>query len=225
MEAAELTELRRRGFELDRPLGSIAFSAIPVRSREEAYDVMRRSPERPPVEASFEGAAASAKGASATRQSTVLGDPQAYVRLVEATFNRFRFASTTTHSGLFVFGVPWFRGWRVEVDGKSDHLQRVGAVYPAVELPPGDHEVELRFESPASVAGMVGFLGCATGVAVHAFWSLFAGRRRLLCLVVLAPAVAVGALWYRSLYGGPSAGTRYVWDSRSAQAASCKGGG
>jgi hypothetical protein len=167
------------------------------------------SPDKPPVEGSFDG-------------STVLGQPQARVRLAEATFNRLRFASTTTDSGLFVFGAPWFRGWRVEIDGKPGRLQRVEAVYPAVELPPGDHDVEFRFESPASIAGMVGLLGGIAGLAIYALWSVFPRRRALMGLTVVIPVAAAGGLWYRSLYWGPSAETHYVWESVSAKPASCE---
>jgi uncharacterized membrane protein YfhO len=42
-------------------------------------------------------------------------------------------------------------GWRAWVDGHEAPILRANSLFRAVQLPPGDHEIELRYE-PGAVA-------------------------------------------------------------------------
>lgn len=70
-----------------------------------------------------------------------------------------------------VLGEAWYPGWTAELDGATvleEDLVRAEGLFMALELPPGRHRVELRFES-ASVAiglrlGAAAWLAWATGL-------------------------------------------------------------
>ena len=73
--------------------------------------------------------------------------------------------ASSSCGGMLVFGDPAYPGWRARVDGKPAVLHSAYGALRGVEIPAGEHEVELRFR-PVSVylgaaLSAAGLLGCA----------------------------------------------------------------
>jgi hypothetical protein len=54
---------------------------------------------------------------------------------------------------MIIFNELYYPGWEVSVDGKSVPLWKVNYAFRGVMVAPGEHEVEMRFESPAFELG------------------------------------------------------------------------
>ncbi len=52
-----------------------------------------------------------------------------------------------------LLSIPWSEGWSAEVDGRPSDLVRANGMFMALRLPPGEHEIELRYETPWLRAG------------------------------------------------------------------------
>lgn len=69
----------------------------------------------------------------------------------------------------------WHEDWQVSVDGRPATLLRANHLMRAVELPPGDHTVELRFQ-PDTRPLWVSVSALAVAVGLVAF-TVVSGRR------------------------------------------------
>lgn len=76
--------------------------------------------------------------------------------------------------GLLVVREGWGRGWRAEVDGRPAPVLPADALFRAVPVPAGRHEVTLRYEAPLRAHGAA--LGLVAWAALLA--AALAGRRR-----------------------------------------------
>ncbi len=80
-----------------------------------------------------------------------------------------------------LFSIPYSEGWRAYVDGKEAELCRANISYMGLLLEPGEHEIELRYDTPYLRAGVyitaVGTAVFAVTVAVTEF-SRRSERRR-----------------------------------------------
>lgn len=75
---------------------------------------------------------------------------------------------------LLVIAIPWLDGWSAYVDGQKTPLYRANTAFMAVELPAGEHEVELRYSLPGLSVGLaLSALGAALLLAL-----LAAGRKK-----------------------------------------------
>jgi hypothetical protein len=90
------------------------------------------------------------------------------VRIEEYAAHRLRFRTEADGETLLVNSDMFYPGWRAYVDGAPAPLHRVNYTLRGVRLPPGSHDVELRYESRAVQAGLavsgvgVASLGLAT---------------------------------------------------------------
>ena len=57
-------------------------------------------------------------------------------------------------SKLLVLSIPYQNGWSAYVDGEKTDLKNVNIMYTGLELSPGEHTIELRFELPGVRYGM-----------------------------------------------------------------------
>jgi len=57
-----------------------------------------------------------------------------------------RFDVATEHPAVLVVANAWYPGWRAWVDGEETPVLRVNWMFRGVELAPGAHRVEMRFE-------------------------------------------------------------------------------
>ncbi|WP_290391279.1 YfhO family protein, partial [uncultured Bacteroides sp.] len=61
--------------------------------------------------------------------------------------NRLTYTSKTAKGGLAVFSevyFPW--GWHATIDGKPAEIARVNYILRALQLPQGEHKIEMRFD-------------------------------------------------------------------------------
>jgi hypothetical protein len=63
---------------------------------------------------------------------------------------RSRFAARCGTPGWLVLSQAFFPGWKARVDGEERELYRANYAFTALELPAGEHEVEIRY-APASL--------------------------------------------------------------------------
>ncbi|MPZ15693.1 MAG: hypothetical protein GEU73_14940 [Chloroflexi bacterium] len=69
------------------------------------------------------------------------------VHVTKYEADRIRLRATTTDSGLVVLSEVHYPAWRAYVDGRPAPLFVADHALRAVPIPPGDHEIELRYES------------------------------------------------------------------------------
>lgn len=62
--------------------------------------------------------------------------------------NRVTGQASLTRQKLMVFSILWDKGWKAYVDGEEASLQKANVMYLGLLLDPGNHEIELRYETP-----------------------------------------------------------------------------
>lgn len=150
------------------------------------------------------------------RTQAASGDPGDRVATTHAAFNRLVFMAETGGTGDLVVAIPFARQWHARVDGRGATVSPSPWNELQVPVPAGRHQIELRFESPASVAGMG--LSCLTFAAIGLFAARALDRRAARVVAsafVIAFAATTFVAWRGSLYGGRDLGTRYSWPSSS----------
>ena len=89
-------------------------------------------------------------------------DEDDLIRIVERTFNAVRVeVGELTEARLLAFIDADYPGWLVRVDGERRPLLRVNSAFKGVELGPGAHTVEFRYQSKMVRIGMAISGGCA----------------------------------------------------------------
>jgi uncharacterized membrane protein YfhO len=78
---------------------------------------------------------------------------QAVVTSYEA--DRLAIRTSTTAPGLLVLSEVYYPSWKAYVDGHPTHLYVADGALRAMAVPPGEHTMELRFESDALAVGIV----------------------------------------------------------------------
>ncbi len=77
-------------------------------------------------------------------------DSTAQIQLIEYQPNRLIYKASAKTNSLAIFSEIYYpKGWKAFVNGKESEIFRANYVLRALELSPGDHEIEFRFE-PAS---------------------------------------------------------------------------
>jgi hypothetical protein len=83
-----------------------------------------------------------------------------------------RFLAEADGQGFLVVRASFARGWRALVDGRPAQVLRANGKHRAVSIPPGRHEVTLRYHPPGLGLGLV-----VSGLAVIATVALAARNR------------------------------------------------
>jgi hypothetical protein len=134
------------------------------------------------------------------------------VATVYAAFNRLTFHVESNAPGFLALSVPYSPQWHVSSQSHEYPVSQTDRHELAVLLPAGAHDVDFRFRSIASTAGML--ISCGTGLFIAIFFSRarhlsWASSARVGIAVIL---LAAGfALWQYSLYNGENLGTQYKW--------------
>lgn len=74
---------------------------------------------------------------------------------------------------ILCLAIPWLDGWSARVDGQETELLHADTAFMAVEVPAGEHTVELRYRMPGLAAGLV-----LTGMGILALAGLAVSCRR-----------------------------------------------
>ena len=82
---------------------------------------------------------------------------------------------STTKDKFLCFSIPYDEGWTAYVDGEKTELMQANIGFMGVELPAGDHAIELKYWPPGLSAGIA--LSCA-GVAGAAALVIWQRRRK-----------------------------------------------
>ena len=77
--------------------------------------------------------------------SSTQQDTTSIVRLTAYEPNRLQYDVRTGKGGVIVFSEIYYPGWTATVDGEPQELGRVDYVLRALQVKPGDHQVELAF--------------------------------------------------------------------------------
>jgi uncharacterized membrane protein YfhO len=80
------------------------------------------------------------------KDTMVFTDSLATVRLTAYEPNRLTYHTSSTQDGLVVFSEIFYPGWQVTIDGQQDNIERVDYILRAVEVPAGEHTIEMWFD-------------------------------------------------------------------------------
>jgi hypothetical protein len=196
MEMGSITEYLRRGLKPRRALGILHHHVEHKSSDDEILQLLQENPPNLPllVDRPVEAL------------SQTLGADQDQVDLVHNTSNRFVFDAAAATDGYFVLGLPWLPGFSCKVDGARAEVVKANALFPAVFVPHGTHQIDFRYVSWPFLVGVA--LAFAT-VAAWAF-GLFRNRRRVAVGTLVSGALLAGFL-HLAILDGPSFGTHYHW--------------
>ncbi len=89
--------------------------------------------------------------------------------------DRIEVRTRTETAGLLMLSEVYYPAWKAYVDGKQTRVYQADHLLRAVPVPPGEHTVELRFESLALRVGML--ISLAT-YAIVLLLATLAGVRR-----------------------------------------------
>lgn len=56
---------------------------------------------------------------------------------------------------IMVFSIPFSKGWRAQIDGKSTQLFHANSTYMGIQLPAGNHQIRLSYVTPGIKEGAV----------------------------------------------------------------------
>jgi Bacterial membrane protein YfhO len=77
------------------------------------------------------------------------------VRVTHQEADRLDISALTTATGLLVLSEVYYPAWKAYVDDQPTHLYVADGLLRAVPVPPGEHKVELRYESAQLAIGVV----------------------------------------------------------------------
>jgi hypothetical protein len=118
-------------------------------------------------------------------------------------WNRWNYRVDAPTGGVVILPHPNLKQWRAYVDDQPTDLLTANAVFAAVIVEPGKHDIRLVFESKPAKLGAAAFFACAAISVALFFWPRRGGRatRRWISrgLVVLG-LVGVGLValaWFK----------------------------
>jgi hypothetical protein len=164
----EVTYVHR--LEAEHPRVWIVYEAEVVPSQDEAldriagpgFDSYSQAVLSQPLESSLPGGA--------------IDPPQA--SLTEFSPSRLVVEVDQVSDGLLVLSELYYPGWRATVDGRQAPIHRADAVLRAVEVPAGQHQVEMTFD-PLSVKLGLAISGTTLLLSLaYVLWCLISGVRK-----------------------------------------------
>lgn len=89
-------------------------------------------------------------------------------RVVDSRPDRVSIDVALSAPGYLVLVDAYDPGWRVRVDGRSDHVLRANVAFRAVAVPQGAHHVEFRYRPTSVLIGLA--VSLASSIAMLAIW-------------------------------------------------------
>ena len=65
------------------------------------------------------------------------------------------------------FSIPWESGWSAYIDGEPVELEKVNIGFMGLVVPAGDHEIELRYDTPGLKVGAICTFGGAAALVIY----------------------------------------------------------
>lgn len=136
-----------------------------------------------------------------------------HIRLLRASFNRFEFEVQARQNALFVSNIPYSDAWEARIDGQTVSTYRANGHELAVPVQAGQHQIVLRYISPATEAGLlISLLALCVFMVVMAIRSSSRWRYPALAFGIVLANVAYWG-WNQSFYEGEIR-TKYEWSSK-----------
>jgi hypothetical protein len=105
-------------------------------------------------------------------RETANGEGTAHI--IEHAEDRYVVRVSSPQGGTMRIAIPWFPGWTATIDGRTAPVRVMDHALMAVEAPPGEHELRLRYRSrsfaPGASISLAALLAC--------IWACLAGLRR-----------------------------------------------
>ncbi len=142
--------------------------------------------------------------------------PDTRIATTYTSFNRWVLQVEARTPGLLALSAPYSPQWSAAVESREYGVRRTEDNQLGVVLPAGTHDVEFRFHSPASVAGML--ISCCTALFVALFFFRQCRPNWLRFTLIGAAIVVLAggfAWWGHSLYRGDNLGMEYTWSRAS----------
>jgi hypothetical protein len=99
------------------------------------------------------------------------------IEILEHHPDRILSRATSTAGGLVVFSEIFDPGWRALIDGEPAPIHSVDHALQGIALPPGTHEIELRYETPQLLLGATITAATVAILVGAAGWFWLDGRR------------------------------------------------
>ncbi len=107
-------------------------------------------------------------------QTSDCSPAQGQVLLEEQSPNRMALSVEADTRGWVVLSDAWYPGWQVAIDGQSSTVQRANFLFRAVEIPPGNHLVEMIYRPIEFYLGLMISVFAWCYLVVSAKWNNFA---------------------------------------------------
>jgi hypothetical protein len=138
------------------------------------------------------------------------GGPGLPVTTLFSSFNRIVVRMNPHAPGFLTLTVPYSPQWRAAAGAQELEVRPTDRNELAIFVPSAGDEVELRFRSRASTAGML--ISCATVLFVVIYFGRNCKRgwlRNSLMIVAIVVVVVGFVCWSHSLYGGDDLGMQF----------------
>jgi uncharacterized membrane protein YfhO len=94
--------------------------------------------------------------------------------------NALKYTSNNSHDGLAVFSEMYYAdGWNAYLDGVKEPHFRADYVLRAMQIPPGKHTIEFKFEPEIVKTGSTIALASSIGIVLMIVGGLYYERRKL----------------------------------------------
>ncbi len=136
------------------------------------------------------------------------------LKLLHASNNRLVFeVSSAAPGGVFVLNYPFSNRWKAYIQNQNIPTYRVNGLEQGVIIPEkGVTELNFRYSSPSSTAGVAMSCLVAVLVAIYAFAGLSGHKVRVFLLLgVCLTSAGMFLFWRSHLYSNTSQGVKYLW--------------
>ncbi len=88
-------------------------------------------------------------------RSNMLTDIELNKNPISYTTNKITGNITLEDTGIMCLTLPYTKGWTAYVDGQKSDIIKVNTMFMGIEMPAGDHAIELRYHTPGLLPGFV----------------------------------------------------------------------
>jgi hypothetical protein len=115
---------------------------------------------------------------AAPRNPPGAGAIRGNVSVEDTGFDSIRLTVETPENAILVLADPYYPGWTARLDGREAEIMRANFVLRAVEIPAGEHVLEMEFSGGSYAVGRTIALVGWSAMLLLLVASLFVDRRR-----------------------------------------------